>query len=211
MEYRTFRQEKSCDTLVISRSKFITYCFKIDSAEAANACLEELRREHPFATHICFAYVADASGNVQKFSDDGEPKGTAGIPILDVLQKRGLKYALIAVVRYFGGVKLGAGGLVRAYSGAASAALDKNGICTMKECGVYLLSCSFLEAARLKNIESAKELSREYTDAVCIKYAITEEKRAGFEEALRQILKKEPDLTVTGSMFCPSEIDTLED
>lgn len=100
---------------IIKKSKFITYLYYIEDEDDAKAKIEFINKEHKDATHCCFGYVVD---NVVRFSDDGEPGGTAGMPILNVLTNNDLNHVLAIVVRYFGGIKLGAGGLVRAYSNA---------------------------------------------------------------------------------------------
>ena len=105
---------------IIEKSRFITYSMHVEGEEEAREMISMIRDEHRLATHVCYAYIADKLGNLQRFSDDGEPSGTAGIPILDVLKKNRLFETCICVVRYFGGIKLGAGGLVRAYSGGAA-------------------------------------------------------------------------------------------
>ncbi len=101
---------------VIERSRFLAYCARTASEEEAKAYLETLRAGHAGATHVCYGYVADSLGNLQRFSDDGEPQGTAGMPILGVIKAQSLRETTVAVVRWFGGIKLGAGGLTRAYS-----------------------------------------------------------------------------------------------
>jgi uncharacterized YigZ family protein len=108
--------------LEIRKSRFIAYAIPVADRDAAMAELQRLRNEHPAATHVCWALLA---GGQSGMSDDGEPSGTAGRPILEVLRHHDLDGVLGAVVRYYGGVKLGAGGLVRAYTDAiASALLD---------------------------------------------------------------------------------------
>ena len=107
----------------IKKSKFLGFKFSIASQEQAAEILENLKKQHKKARHIAFAYIL-SSPHQEKCSDDGEPSGTAGRPILNVLQKRALSNILVAVVRYFGGIKLGAGGLVRAYSKATTEVLD---------------------------------------------------------------------------------------
>ena len=106
----------------------------MESEEEARAFIAEIRAAHPFATHCCFAFVADKIGNLQRFSDDGEPQGTAGVPILEVLKAKKLYETAVAVVRYFGGIKLGAGGLVRAYSSSAAENLDGADIRVLEMC-----------------------------------------------------------------------------
>lgn len=108
----------------IEKSQFITTARHISSEEEAQNFIAEMRKKYADATHNCYAYVADRLGNCLRFSDDGEPSGTAGMPILDVIRNKKLYETAVVVTRYFGGIKLGAGGLVRAYSGCASENLD---------------------------------------------------------------------------------------
>ncbi|MDD4815852.1 MAG: YigZ family protein [Clostridia bacterium] len=106
----------------IKKSKFFGYAYNVENVSQIEEILSTLKKEHKKATHICFAYVLQ-SPNLEKCFDDGEPSGTAGKPILNVLQKQKKSNILVCVVRYFGGIKLGAGGLLRAYSKTASEAL----------------------------------------------------------------------------------------
>lgn len=107
--------------LEISKSKFYSYGFDVESVENFLNRLDQLKHEHKKARHFCYAYIIDDNGNKEKCTDDKEPKGTAGIPIMNVLKRKNMKNYAIIVVRYFGGTKLGAGGLLRAYSKSASA------------------------------------------------------------------------------------------
>lgn len=108
---------------VVKKSKFVAYCFNVQSIKDINTLLQNIKQKHTDATHICYAF--ELITNEQKCVDDGEPSGTAGKPILDCIKKQKLKNVLIVVVRYFGGIKLGAGGLTRAYSKSASLVLEK--------------------------------------------------------------------------------------
>ena len=110
-------------TYIINKSKFITKLYRIDNEQGTLNILDNLRKKHKDATHICYAYII---GNTKRFNDDGEPGGTAGMPILNVLGNNKLDYILAVVIRYFGGIKLGAGGLVRAYSNCVSETLKNN-------------------------------------------------------------------------------------
>ena len=104
----------------IKKSRFVAYSFELNSLEDVKKQLDFLHSAHKKATHICYAYVFNKQQNSEKCFDDGEPSGTAGYPILNVIKKRNLKNTMIVVVRYFGGIKLGAGGLTRAYTKAAA-------------------------------------------------------------------------------------------
>lgn len=110
------------NTIIIKNSKFISFIYKVYNVNEVNKYLDEVKKRYKDATHYCYAYIIDEN---KKFSDDNEPGGTAGSPMLQVLEKKELNYVLCVVVRYFGGIKLGAGGLVRAYSKSVSTCLDK--------------------------------------------------------------------------------------
>lgn len=111
------------NTLEIKKSKFIAYYFEINNKEEALEILEKLKKEHKKARHIPYAYKIDQE---IKKSDDKEPSGTSGMPILNMIEKNNLNHTLIAVVRYFGGIKLGAGGLIRAYGNAVKDVIKKS-------------------------------------------------------------------------------------
>ncbi len=112
----------------INKSRFIAYVDQIDSEEAAVAFVEQIKKKHWNATHNCSAYMIGEHDQHQKADDDGEPSGTAGKPILEIIKKSGLKNTVIVVTRYFGGIKLGAGGLIRAYGKSASAGIKETGM-----------------------------------------------------------------------------------
>lgn len=111
--------------LEIKKSKFITLLIKIEDINNVDKYLNDIKKEYKDATHYCYAYII---GNKEKASDDGEPSGTAGLPILNVLKRNNLNNILCVVIRYFGGIKLGAGGLLRAYSNSVSEALKVSNI-----------------------------------------------------------------------------------
>jgi len=116
-QYRTVRRQTSAE-IVIKKSRFIGHVRPVGSEEEAVAFIEEIKKEHWSATHNCSAYVVGERDEFQKQSDDGEPSGTAGKPILEVIKQQGLKNTVVVVTRYFGGIMLGAGGLIRAYTDA---------------------------------------------------------------------------------------------
>lgn len=113
--------------LAVKRSRFLCALARVTTEEEARAVLRERRRQHHEARHHCFAYVLGDDGRTQKSSDDGEPAGTAGVPILEVLRRNDITNTVAVVSRYFGGILLGAGGLARAYSGAVAEALTEIG------------------------------------------------------------------------------------
>lgn len=113
----TVKQEHTIEN-IISKSRFIAHIKPVESEDAAKAFIEAVKSEHREATHNCSAYTVGDQMNIQKANDDGEPSGTAGVPMLDILKKLEIHNAAVVVTRYFGGIKLGGGGLIRAYSGA---------------------------------------------------------------------------------------------
>lgn len=127
----------------IKRSVFIATIKGEVNQEEADEFVKSIKRKYPDATHNCYAYVGDELGNVTRFSDDGEPSGTAGQPILDVLRKQNIVKSAIVVTRYFGGIKLGAGGLVGAYSGSASDVVNGAKIAVKVECEKMLVNADY--------------------------------------------------------------------
>lgn len=146
-EYKTLRAPAS-DEFTEKRSRFIGYAQPVSTQVEAAAFIERIKKQHHDATHNVFAYLL-REGQLERYSDDGEPQGTAGIPVLDVLRKQGVTNCAVVVTRYFGGILLGAGGLVRAYSHAAAIALGKAGIVTMAHCAILDIACDYSFMASL--------------------------------------------------------------
>lgn len=121
--YKTLH-EFGMDEIIIEKSTFIGYAKPIKTEEEAIEFINEIKKKHKDATHNVWAYTIGKNMNIQRYSDDGEPQGTAGIPTLEVIKKENLKDVVVVVTRYFGGVKLGAGGLVRAYTKGAKIGID---------------------------------------------------------------------------------------
>lgn len=160
--------------IIIERSRFISYVKPCRTEEEARAFIEEKRKAHPFATHNCYAYIVER-GSVARFSDDGEPQGTAGQPILEVIKNKKLCDTAVVVTRYFGGIKLGAGGLVRAYSQGAKEAIDKAGTVENVLSSVYFIEMNYdLYSVFLKISDKTKcaVISTDFEDLVKIKVAV---------------------------------------
>lgn len=129
-EYKTILQYGE-DEIIINKSRFIGYAKPISSEDEALEFIEEIKTKHREATHNVYGYVVGEKSNIQRFSDDGEPSGTAGIPVLEVIKKENLRNVVVVVTRYFGGIHLGAGGLIRAYTRGCKIALDASRIVKM--------------------------------------------------------------------------------
>lgn len=138
--YSEIKKEITNET-IIERSKFICLIKKVETEEEAREVLSVVKKNHPFATHNCYAFIL-LSG-AARFSDDGEPQGTAGQPMLEAIKNNGLYNVIAVVTRYFGGIKLGAGGLVRAYSGAVSSAIGLAGKVNFYPSDVYGISFNY--------------------------------------------------------------------
>lgn len=136
--------------LVEKRSKFIATVIPADSEDNALAFLEEMRRKYSDATHNVYAYVIDEN-NIYRYSDDGEPSGTAGMPVLDTIRKAGIVDCAVVVTRYFGGALLGTGGLVHAYGGAARQGLLAAGIIERRLCDIISVRVDYTTAGRLSH------------------------------------------------------------
>src|SRR6478609_1018641 len=124
--YFTVKKEGN-DEQMIRKSRFIGYVKRVETEEAAVNFIQEIKKKHHDATHNCSAYIIGEHDQIQKANDDGEPSGTAGVPMLEVLKKQKLKDTAVVVTRYFGGIKLGSGGLIRAYGRATSEGISATG------------------------------------------------------------------------------------
>ncbi len=174
--YKTVRQD-GISEYTEKKSRFISYVYPVSAESDALSKLEKLRKKHYDATHVVFAYKIKEN-NIQRFSDDGEPQGTAGVPVLEVINKGELTDVMIAVVRYFGGTLLGAGGLVRAYSKSASLGVASAIPVNMCECTLFDIECPYTLLGKLQNTLSANGAKKNdiiYADNITLKYYIKEE------------------------------------
>lgn len=144
MKDEYFTVEKPSESLyVVKKSKFISNVAPIKDSKETEEYIEKFRKKYWNATHNVYAYILGLNDEIQKFSDDGEPSGTAGKPVLDVIKLKEVKNVLIVVTRYFGGVLLGAGGLVRAYSESASIGLENSNIIKKVNCNVFEITTDY--------------------------------------------------------------------
>ncbi len=150
MEYKTIEKE-SCDEFIEKKSRFIGYIKPVTTKEEAVEYINSIKSKHWDATHNVYAYVL-RDGQTRRYSDDGEPQGTAGIPVLDVLIKENVVDCVVVATRYFGGILLGGGGLVRAYSHTAKIAVDAGGVITMRLCSIMNVKCDYNFYGRLNSL-----------------------------------------------------------
>ncbi len=148
MEYNTVK-EFGTDFFIEKKSKFIAYCKPVTTEEDAQSFINEIKSQNKYANHNVWAYSLK-NGGIMRYSDDGEPKGTAGIPVLDVLKKSDTQDVVIVATRYFGGIMLGGGGLVRAYSHTATLGLAAAIPVVMKECIQAKVNCEYSDFAKFE-------------------------------------------------------------
>lgn len=185
VSYKTVKGEYVFE-LTEKRSRFIATLIHIESEEQASEYISAFRSRYWDARHNVYAYSL-AEGNLKRFSDDGEPHGTAGKPVLDVIEGAGLKNVLLVVTRYFGGVLLGTGGLVRAYSGVAQGVVAAADIKTMTLCREIEIECDYPLFDNLENILKGIEggvLDTQFTNNVCTSIYINDAVADAFCEKL---------------------------
>lgn len=184
---------------IIEKSRFITTSRHVSGEEQAKEFISEIRARYPDATHNCYACIADALGNFPRFSDDNEPSGTAGMPMLEVLKNKKLFETAVVVTRYFGGIKLGAGGLLRAYSGCAAENLDAAQKALYEVCSEsnYITDYPSADAAlRFFGERGADVINTEYSDGVTFTVAVKKAEEEEFNKSLinrlsgRVVIKK---------------------
>ncbi|MBE5770682.1 MAG: YigZ family protein [Clostridiales bacterium] len=141
-DYKTLKQAAS-DEFIVNKSRFIGYASPCETEEEALAFLKSIREKHKDATHNCYAYVIGQNAGIMRYNDDGEPGGTAGMPMMEVIKARGVVNCCVVVTRYFGGILLGAGGLVRAYSHGCAIALNAAQVVRMEESQKILLDVPY--------------------------------------------------------------------
>ena len=181
MEYKTVKHSAS-DEFTEKRSRFIGYVRPVQTAEDATAFVAEIQKKHWDAKHNVYAYML-RDGNVKRYSDDGEPQGTAGVSTLDVLEKSGVTDVAVVVTRYFVGILLGGGGLVRAYSHAAHLALAAGEIITMGLCSILTVSVDYPFYAKLLPFlekTAAKILDTDFSEKVRITLSMDSTLEADF-------------------------------
>lgn len=186
--YKTVKKE-SYDEFIEKKSRFIGYVKPVKTVDEAVAFVNEIKSKHWDATHNVYAYSL-REGQVKRFSDDGEPQGTAGIPTLDVILKQDVVDCCVVVTRYFGGIMLGAGGLVRAYSHGAKIALDAGEVITMSLCKIVRVKADYNFYGRLVPLiceEGGIVEDTQFTDNVEVTFRIPEEKVPFFQARLTDV------------------------
>ncbi|MCS4488585.1 YigZ family protein [Streptococcus sciuri] len=162
MDYKTIREDGVIED-IIKKSRFICHLKRITSEEEGRDYLATIKKKHYKANHSCSAMIIGERGEIKRSSDDGEPSGTAGVPMLTVLEKQELTNVIAVVTRYFGGIKLGAGGLIRAYSGSIAHATKKIGLVHVKEQAGLKVTLTYPQYQVLNNFLNQKALTERNT------------------------------------------------
>lgn len=179
-------QKEITNEIIINKSKFITILTNINDIDKVKEKLENIKKTYKDATHYCFAYIIN---NHEKCSDNGEPSGTAGMPILNVLKQNNLTNILCVVIRYFGGIKLGAGGLIRAYSSSASEALNKANIVNLVKGYKIIIEFSYNNIKQIDYLLKNIQIKKDYSNNITYTFNIKEEKLNKIENELSKLSK----------------------
>lgn len=189
--------------LTEKKSVFIGYASPVESEEEAIEFIKAIKKKHADARHNVYAYMLNGGG-IARYSDDGEPQGTAGVPVLDIIRKGGFCDAVIVVTRYFGGILLGAGGLVRAYSAAARMAVEAAGIVTYDLFTEFSLTVSYNDHGKLTTLLAQADPLRDgidYAEGVTLRLALPIDELEDFRAKASEITAGRAVFEVTGERF----------
>ena len=192
---------------VEKRSSFLGHVRYVETEDEAKVFVTEMKKKFYDARHNCWCYII--KDGAVRYSDDGEPQGTAGIPMLEVLKREGVTNVVCVVTRYFGGVLLGTGGLLRAYTKSAKDALDAAGICVVRRWVKAEIACSYAMLERLKTECTAiggVVADIEYSADVCLKLLLPEDKADAFSQRTADVTAGASELEITGEEFKPVRI-----
>ena len=200
MEYRTIKEDGQVQE-EIKKSRFICHAKRVYSEEEARDFITAIKKEHYKATHNCSAFIVGERSEVKRTSDDGEPSGTAGVPMLGVLENHNLTNVCVVVTRYFGGIKLGAGGLIRAYAGSVALAVKEIGIIEIKEQAgiqIHMTYAQYQEYGNFLKEHNLIELETNFTDQVDTMIFVDKERKDDIKADLIEFFNGKVTLTDKG-------------
>ena len=200
MECRTIKEDGQVQE-EIKKSRFICHAKRVYSEEEARAFITTIKKEHYKATHNCSAFIIGERSEIKRTSDDGEPSGTAGVPMLGVLENHNLTNVCVVVTRYFGGIKLGAGGLIRAYAGSVALAVKEIGIVEIKEQAGIQIQMSYAQYQEYGNFlkeHNLMELETNFTDQVETIIFVDKEDKETIKASLIEFFNGKVTLTDQG-------------
>ena len=202
--YFTIGSDSSAE-LSVKHSKFLAFAARIADEEEAEAFVKGVKRRFTDATHAPYAYLIGERGEKSRASDDGEPSGTSGVPILEAIKNAGLTFTAVVVVRYFGGIKLGTGGLARAYGDAAIDALSASGKVAFDKCTLFTLRCNYKLISTLQNqifSFGGTLLSSEYGEGAVLSVAIPSVRKDNFLAALADATSGKAEAVEEEERYC---------
>ena len=200
MEFRTIKEDGQVQE-EIKKSRFICHAKRVYSEEEARDFITAIKKEHYKATHNCSAFIVGERSEIKRTSDDGEPSGTAGVPMLGVLENHNLTNVCVVVTRYFGGIKLGAGGLIRAYAGSVALAVKEIGIIEIKEQAGIAIQMSYAQYQEYSNFlkeHNLMELETTFTDQIDTIIYVDKEEKKNTKAALVEFFNGKVTLTDQG-------------
>ena len=200
MEFRTIKEDGQVQE-EIKKSRFICHAKRVYSEEEARDFITVIKKEHYNATHNCSAFIIGERSEIKRTSDDGEPSGTAGVPMLGVLENHNLTNICVIVTRYFGGIKLGAGGLIRAYAGSVALAVKEIGIIEIKEQAGITIQMSYAQYQEYSNFlkeHNLMELDTNFTDQVDTMIYVDKEEKETIKASLVEFFNGKVTLTDQG-------------
>ena len=200
MEFRTIKEDGQVQE-EIKKSRFICHIKRVTTEDEARNFIQAVKKEHYKATHNCSALILGERSEMKRSSDDGEPSGTAGVPMLGVLENHQLTNVCAVVTRYFGGIKLGAGGLIRAYAGSVALAITEIGIVHIKEQLGLRLTLSYSQYQELPNFLKAKQLQEQdtaFTDQVQTTIFVDKDDKESVIESLIELFNGKIDIVEQG-------------
>ncbi len=200
MEFRTIKEDGQVQE-EIKKSRFICHAKRVYSEDEARDFITVIKKEHYKATHNCSAFIIGERSEIKRTSDDGEPSGTAGVPMLGVLENHNLTNVCVVVTRYFGGIKLGAGGLIRAYAGSVALAIKEIGIIEIKEQAGISIQMSYAQYQEYGNFlkeHNLMELETTFTDQIDTLIYVDKEEKENIKSALVEFFNGKVTLTDQG-------------
>ena len=200
MEFKTIKENGRVEE-EIKKSRFICHVKRVETEEEARDFINSIKKEHYKATHNCSAFIVGERSEIKRTSDDGEPSGTAGVPMLGVLENHNLTNVCVVVTRYFGGIKLGAGGLIRAYAGSVALAVKEIGIIEIKEQAGIAIQMSYAQYQEYGNFlreHHLMELDTNFTDQVDTMIYVDKEEKENIKSALVEFFNGKVTLTDQG-------------
>lgn len=190
--------------IIISKSRFIAYVDRAENEQEALDFIDKIKKKHPSATHNCSCYMVGEFDNIQKANDDGEPSGTAGVPMLEVLKKQGLKDTVVVVTRYFGGIKLGGGGLIRAYGKATTEGLQAAQVVERKLHHLMKISIDYIWLGKVENEVRGSHYTLhdiQYADTVDIYVFVLQNEEESFTSWMTELTNGQAVITCEDKQF----------